>query len=216
MVSSPLHVTVSLQERLVKTTGASAEYSRAYVDFPKNDNAIGLDHSNPAGAGFFDAHPSDDDAISNHSSVSDLSFRMPPREALRKEASDSSSGSSKSVVFGDIRTRSYNVVMGDHPCCSMGCPLSLGWDYSQDPNISVDAYEATRCPRRSRENLRTTWDERRNMLSDITDGEVKRAERKLHRERSCQRKVRTRVCAAFFQHQENDAPVTNEAATSCT
>jgi len=101
----------------------------------------------------------------------------------------------KSVVFADIVVRNYSVVIGDHPCCTMGCPLSLGWDYSSEECFSVDEFEAHRPPRRSRHCLRTTWDERRQMLSNFSDSEVRRAQRRSYRERSC----RSRVCNGFFQ-----------------
>ncbi|CAB9527778.1 expressed unknown protein [Seminavis robusta] len=179
VVSSPLHVTTSLQERLVKTPPAFDSRAGVHV----------TDHKSDDGRGFFETPLSDD---SNNDRDTVLLFRpSKPRDGSFVDA--------KHVAFGSISTRCYDVVMGDHPCCSMGCPLALGWEYSQDPSVSVDVYEASRSPRRSKADLKTTWEQRRNMLSDVSDGEVKRAERKLHRERSCQRKVRSRVSAAFFQ-----------------
>jgi len=106
----------------------------------------------------------------------------------------------KKVGFGSVEVRSYPVVIGDHPMCEMGCPLSLGWEYSERKPVPVDEYEGTRAPRRDRESLRTTCEERRQFLSDFSDNEVKRAERKLYRDRSCRKTTIARD--GFFSDQE--------------
>lgn len=220
MVSSPFH---SLAVRLVKNSIGNTESIRkpsSRSSARRNSN-----NSDPTdGRGFFDAplDSSDREYETVTESKDDLhaSLRTPPPrpEVIRRahttgtnEISPSSSSSGKSVAFGDIHTRSYSLVLGDHPCCSMGCPLSLGWEYKPVPDISLDEYEATRCPRRSKTEMLTTWQERRDMLADVPDDEVKRAQRKFHRERCNQRKVQTRVCAAFFQE-----PADARNATSCT
>jgi hypothetical protein len=105
-------------------------------------------------------------------------------EAL-ETASTSTTTLAKSVRFGCVEVRDYSIVIGDHPYCTMGCPLSLGWEYSEARQITVDEYEASRPPRRDRQSLRTTWDERRKMLSDFSDVEVRRAQRRQYRGRSC-------------------------------
>lgn len=135
-----------------------------------------------------------------------------PRSPIRHVSDDSLSSVSdsairavgtKSVAFANITIREYPVVIGDHPCCSMGCPLSLGWEYIEPERpVSLDEYEAHRPPRRSRQGLRTTWDERRQMLSDVSDVEVKRAVRRSYRERSC----RSRTSAKFFQDLPQPPP----------
>jgi hypothetical protein len=66
----------------------------------------------------------------------------------------------RSVVFLNVIIREYSVTIGDHPCCTMGCPLSLDWDYLAESITSLDVYEAQRSPRRSRQQLRTTAAER--------------------------------------------------------
>ena len=214
MVSSPLHVMPYLAERLVKAT--SFEESHDNIHHSSHSSIVNVD--DPA-SGFYDSPVSSDDEGTHDGTCDDITFHLPPRKSIRKSAlcadhsSNNKATTKKSVAFGDVRTRSYNVVMGDHPCCTMGCALSLGWEHSQAPIVSVDEYEATRSPRRTRDSLRTTWDERRTMLADVSDGEVKRAARKLHRERSCQRKNRTRTCAAFFQQElPGDARIAQKAA----
>lgn len=95
-------------------------------------------------------------------------------------------GSSKSVRFGGCSVRRYSQVLGDHPCCTVGCPLQLGWDYEAQEDVTVDNYEARRPPssRRCSESLRLTWEERREILQGYSDGEVRKACRRLNRDRS--------------------------------
>ena len=91
----------------------------------------------------------------------------------------------KSVSFGTVNIRCYEVILGDHPCCSTGCPLSLGWIYqtsstattednettpalvvkSSRATTTVDEYETRRAGcRRGMRDLRLTWMERRDRI----------------------------------------------------
>jgi len=54
---------------------------------------------------------------------------------------DSASPSSSVVSFGSCEIRTYSQVLGDHPCCLEGCPIELGWDYSDEVSIDIDEYE---------------------------------------------------------------------------
>jgi hypothetical protein len=128
-------------------------------------------------------------------SESELELESPPRigKALKRN-----------VSFASIEIRHHSVVIGDHPCCSMGCPLALGWEYADGDALPVDEYEASRSPRRSRQELRTTCEERRQLLLDeYSEGEIRLALRKLHRERSCSAKLSERMSKSFFcdQHE---------------
>ena len=102
-------------------------------------------------------------------------------------------GRSKAVSFGILKIRSHSVILGDHPCCSAGCPLELGWEYQSETEVSVDEYETSRAPRRNSREMLTTWRERRELLSEYTDGDVRRATRKLQRS-----KRSTRDLTSFF------------------
>lgn len=113
----------------------------------------------------------------------------------------------KSVGFGSINFRNYAVIMGDHPCCTMGCPLTLDWSFSEGEHVSVDEYENSRSPRAAKGALRFTWDERRSILSDVSDCDMRRANRKLQRQQD--RRSHTRICAKFFNPSPN-------ATTACT
>jgi hypothetical protein len=108
----------------------------------------------------------------------------------------------RKVGFASVEVRDYNVTIGDHPCCTQGCPLSLDWEYQQRPLLSVEAFESTRATeRRHRHCLRTSWEERRDILSQesmISEGEIRKAQRKLHRARSCDSRLCEKMSDTFF------------------
>ena len=113
------------------------------------------------------------------------------------------------LSFQSVEVREYSQVLGDHPCCQSGLPLSLGWDYDADATIhDVNEYETHRESQRvkSRKDMKLDCEERREILSSVTqrvvtqstaDGAVlateettaytsmdlRRAERRLYRER---------------------------------
>jgi hypothetical protein len=110
--------------------------------------------------------------------------------------------SCKSVSFANIKIRSHSIVIGDHPCCTLGFPLALGWDYTDAESLSLDKYEASRSPRRTRKELRTTCEERRLALTDDhSECQIRRAQRKLHRERSSSARLCERMSESFFREQ---------------
>jgi len=109
----------------------------------------------------------------------------------------------KRVHFQSLHTRTYNTVVGDHPCCTSGLPITFGWDYSDQTTITIDEYETTRQPMKHRRDLKLDCDSRRQILSGTckqtiegkvrlcsegySELELNRAGRKLYRER--QRRV---------------------------
>jgi hypothetical protein len=129
-------------------------------------------------------HEDDDDCILG---LGDARAHAHVRLSERSSAS-SLCTASKKVRFGECAVRSYAQVLGDHPCCSLGCPLELGWDYQQLEAVSVDEYAATSSSiNATRCDLRMTWEERRAILlldPDNTNVELRRACRKLQRNRT--------------------------------
>lgn len=104
------------------------------------------------------------------------------------------------VSFTSLEIREYPVVPGDHPLCSSGCPIELGWDYHRSSEHSLDHYESQRNPRRHRDQLRLSVEERESLLSanDCPVGEVRRAARKHHRTKSCEGRFCQRNMQTFF------------------
>ena len=89
----------------------------------------------------------------------EMSSLLPQYKEITEESSVCSLPSSpkmmrKTVKFGSLRIREHAVVLGDHPCCSAGCPLELGWEHESETELAVDDYETSRSERRSRKELR--------------------------------------------------------------
>ncbi|GKY91961.1 hypothetical protein MPSEU_000167700 [Mayamaea pseudoterrestris] len=107
----------------------------------------------------------------------------------------------KRVSFTALEVREYNICVGDHPCCQVGVPISLGWDYEDKGVIaSLEDYELMRCPRRDRVELRKSAEERRQMLvnAGAPEEELRKAQRQLQRARSCSAKLSERMNETFF------------------
>lgn len=118
-----------------------------------------------------------------------------------EEESSSEHTERKTVSFGGLHVRRYTVTIGDHPCCSTGFPLTLDWDYTDGTSLPIDQYERSRSPRRTREQLKISPEQRCQILSEEgkPSTELRRAQRKLHRARSCSAKLCERQNASFFQ-----------------
>ena len=91
----------------------------------------------------------------------------------------------KHVSFTELHIREHSVILGDHPCCTIGLPVTLDWVVEREVSVDLEDYEATRERRRSRTEMRLSLDDRRELLSDISDTDLRRVQRKLHRERPC-------------------------------
>jgi len=47
----------------------------------------------------------------------------------------------KKVSFSSVHVREYSVVIGDHPSCISGLPLSLGWSHTPSAVHNIDSYQ---------------------------------------------------------------------------
>lgn len=45
------------------------------------------------------------------------------------------------VQFSSVSIRYYDIILGYHPCCSRGPPLTIDWDYQENEAVHVDEYE---------------------------------------------------------------------------
>jgi hypothetical protein len=175
----------------------------------------------------------DDDDDTTNNSDNDSDTNPPPLLLLEMEAPYSDSESeeyvfseeaasspkvinvvpphiAKCVSFTNVEIRSYTLTIGDHPCCTIGCPITLDWEYMTDDVTTVDQYETQRflC-RRNRNELRTTPEERTQLLlnqpkQSLSENEIRRASRKLHRARSCSARLNERMNETFFHCPLND------------
>lgn len=103
--------------------------------------------------------------LSFTSTLSDAFSTVEEESTSRDTDSSSSSSERKTVKFGSIEVRQYEIITSDHPGCSAYFPLSLGWRYAENYPIAIDQYEENRSSRRSKADLRQSCEERRNMLA---------------------------------------------------
>jgi hypothetical protein len=78
----------------------------------------------------------------------------------------SSSSLKRTVSFSSLEVREFSIALSDHPSCSYGPPIQLGWDYRQKKAVQVEDYEEAKLqqPRRSRRNMVLSYDVRRYLL----------------------------------------------------
>eukprot|EP01083_Nonionella_stella_P259490 885931_1 len=92
----------------------------------------------------------------------------------------------RKVHFGTVSVRDYDVILGDHPCCSYGPPLSLDWNFNQQEPIDVNAYEFENIPfrRKSLRGLTLNYYQRKHLLSDYSESDFKAAKKEIKRIKS--------------------------------
>ena len=90
--------------------------------------------------------------------------------------------SKRHISFHQVTIREYDMVLGDHPNCSYGPPVSLGWHYMEYEPLDVNEYEYHHSRRRPLRQLCLNWYRRMEMLSkDYTEVEIKKATKEKER-----------------------------------
>ena len=69
------------------------------------------------------------------------------KSCLKRPASSSNK---KSVSFDTIEVREHAIILGDNPSVSSGPPLTIAWESHATFHSSVEDYEASRPPRRTK------------------------------------------------------------------
>lgn len=104
------------------------------------------------------------------------SERVKPSKATTDAQSDRLSlsdrpprGHRRHVTFACVQIREYSTILGDHPCCPSGPPLSLGWTLEREDSIEFEEYERVRVPRRAQTKggIKLSGDARRDILSGL-------------------------------------------------
>lgn len=96
--------------------------------------------------------------------------KPPMKSAMKKTSSDSKKTKIRKynvlqkVTFDSVHVREHYVIVGDHPFCRCGPPLSLGWEHNDCPIVSIDQFEYSPRKRRNRSQLRLNPCEREAML----------------------------------------------------
>jgi len=94
----------------------------------------------------------------------------------------------RNVSFSKLEIREYNVELSDHPGCSFGPPIQLGWKVCDETTMSVEDYEQMRVhqhrPRRSGTDLTLSYNVRRYLLlkrAGYSNAELKQAMKEVNR-----------------------------------
>lgn len=103
-----------------------------------------------------------------------------PRSILRKESlicepQDRKEEDRTPIVrFGTITIRDYDIILGDHPACSYGPPITISWEYHENDPQDVHEYEVENAlTRRSLRDLTLNYYQRKYLLSAHTELEFK-------------------------------------------
>lgn len=91
----------------------------------------------------------------------------------------------RSVSFGVLEVREYDMILGDNPSVSYGPPLQLGWNYNHLGSVSLDFYETNRHKRRTVRQMMMNYYYRKNALIHVwgySEEEIKRVVKKINRD----------------------------------
>jgi len=79
-----------------------------------------------------------------------------------------------------VTLRDYDIILGDHPCCSYGPPITISWDYLQYESIDMDEYEFHHAPRRTLREMRLNCYQRKYLLlmAGFTEEDMEMAKKK--------------------------------------
>jgi len=72
----------------------------------------------------------------------------------------------RKVRFGTVLVRDYDMVLGDHPCCGYGPPVTIDWDYLEYEPLDVNEYEFHHPPRRNMREMGLNYYRRKELLSN--------------------------------------------------
>uniref|UniRef100_A0A7S2HF07 Uncharacterized protein n=1 Tax=Helicotheca tamesis TaxID=374047 RepID=A0A7S2HF07_9STRA len=125
--------------------------------------------------------------------------------SMSETSSSTSSSSTNSVSFSLVKIREHSIVLGDHPDCSEGPPLSIGWEYNEKENLDIGSYESQRGKRRTRYELILSCKERRTILSkivglsakEIVAAEIEVMKAKEQREKAAKLKLSEKASRVF-------------------
>lgn len=90
----------------------------------------------------------------------------------------------RSVTFGVVNIREYDLTLGDHPDCSFGPPMSLDWCYEEVYESELEYYETHREPRRKPYQMIQNYFRRKNILmacAGFSERDLKKATREVER-----------------------------------
>jgi hypothetical protein len=107
--------------------------------------------------------------MASSTSLSSLLSASSTGSTEEKKTTDKKSRQRKSVKFESLHIRTFRQILGDHPCCSTGLPLTFAWRHLEEKTLHIEDYETLRSPRRSRHDLRLSDQVRRAILGGNQD-----------------------------------------------
>eukprot|EP00580_Thalassiosira_gravida_P019651 CAMPEP_0201665306 /NCGR_PEP_ID=MMETSP0494-20130426/6490_1 /ASSEMBLY_ACC=CAM_ASM_000839 /TAXON_ID=420259 /ORGANISM="Thalassiosira gravida, Strain GMp14c1" /LENGTH=305 /DNA_ID=CAMNT_0048144233 /DNA_START=44 /DNA_END=961 /DNA_ORIENTATION=+ len=89
----------------------------------------------------------------------------------------------RKVSFGTVLVRDYDLILGDHPCCSYGPPVTISWDYLEYEPVDLNLYEFHHPPRRNLREMCLNYYHRMKILTlaGYTEAELKLSKKDLKR-----------------------------------
>lgn len=69
----------------------------------------------------------------------------------------------REVSFTAVEINEFPMVLGDNPDCD-GIPVQIGWESQHSERMSLDTYEESKAPRRSRQEMLLTDSQRRKIV----------------------------------------------------
>ena len=106
----------------------------------------------------------------------------------------------RKVHFGTVSVRDYEVTLGDHPCCSYGPPVAIGWDYLEYEPVCIDEFEFRHLTaRRTRREMVLNYYKRKHLLSiaGFTEDDIKAMVKEVKRAKF-QRSITTKLMPYQF------------------
>jgi hypothetical protein len=160
----------------------------------KNNNKLKRPASAPPNIELLSTSSGSTSSNNDESSLDDSLGSRASKKSCGSSASSCSigKGNHKRVSWDQIHTREYTLVVGDHPMCQDGLPVSLGWDHAdcgsltlqqqQQQHHSVPLMPATTIRERQQSYAfprRLSYEERRDRLlhvSNLTLDQIKNDE----------------------------------------
>ena len=99
------------------------------------------------------------------SSSSSFIFATPIKSCMKQTRTQTTpKKKKKKVAFDSLDMHEHAVILGDNPSVSSGPPLSISWEAQASLHLSLDAYEASRPPRRHKEEMHVPREIREDWL----------------------------------------------------
>ena len=91
-------------------------------------------------------------------------FTAPTKSCLKQTRTKGTTSNTKKVTFDSLDVHEHAILLGDNPSVSSGPPLTISWEAQASVHLSIDEYEASRPPRRHKEEMHVPREIREDWL----------------------------------------------------